>query len=601
MKMKKWSLPRSGNRVLSSLLAVALLFGLNACELPNLQQEKQTGSTTEWEPVTVVREAEPPAAQIAGEATALALRQYVYARLATEALASADLQTSTAEELTRMTDEVTRAWELAAQVAERAEGIAGQAITLLESQTTAQDVFSGRRQIQFVNLAATQQIDPKTWAENLTKQFDALKGAQKYKQLAEQLGTDAKSAYAKMVLAQEIIHNQAMSDAELMDTLMKTSQVIKTTCKVGLFVTSTIVTGGGTVTALSASSFTLAQTAGVVVGGVDCIVDIADTGSNIVLGEGNQVAVAATDMKKVLGPVSSVLGLLSWTDSGGGEKLSYIGDALTDWFFEGKIMGVQVSTEKDGSTKVKARILDNPGKEELEEILKGAGFTQPEGDQSLDEVMDEWNADPEAVSTQLDDLVSEVEALFPESEQPSEEMEEPTPQVIISEFSLINGDLAEKSTEYALLQEFFQSIQISSSFDAAQNKYSLSGNASITGSYEYVINDATVTDSCTGEIFGEFDPQSGEYKGQFSYEQTFDGKFNDGNGTIRGGRIYLYGEFSGISNPGETSVNLTFKGTKIAPTIEGGEIVLGSVTESPIALDVLFSISGALPMTEPEP
>ena len=37
-----------------------------------------------------------------------------------------------------------------------------------------------------------------------------------------------------------------------------------------------------------------------------------------------------------------------------------------------------------------------------------------------------------------------------------------------SEFSLINGDLAEKSTEYALLQEFFQSIQISSSFDAAR-------------------------------------------------------------------------------------------------------------------------------------
>jgi uncharacterized protein YuzB (UPF0349 family) len=38
-----------------------------------------------------------------------------------------------------------------------------------------------------------------------------------------------------------------------------------------------------------------------------------------------------------------------------------------------------------------------------------------------------------------------------------------------SEFSLVNGDLAEKSTEYALLQEFFQSIQISSSFDAGQN------------------------------------------------------------------------------------------------------------------------------------
>ena len=68
-----------------------------------------------------------------------------------------------------------------------------------------------------------------------------------------------------------------------------------------------------------------------------------------------------------------------------------------------------------------------------------------------------------------------------------------------SEFSLVNGDLAEKSTEYALLQEFLQSIQISSSFDAGQNKYSLSGNANVTGSYEYVSNNATGTDSCTGE------------------------------------------------------------------------------------------------------
>jgi hypothetical protein len=97
--------------------------------------------------------------------------------------------------------------------------------------------------------------------ENLTKQYDALKGAQRYQQLAKQLGTDAKTAYEQMALAQKIIHNAAeLEEAEGVVNAYTESinylQGVKTASKVGVFVVGTVVTGGGSLTALSTSSFT---------------------------------------------------------------------------------------------------------------------------------------------------------------------------------------------------------------------------------------------------------------------------------------------------------------------------------------------------------
>ena len=58
--------------------------------------------------------------------------------------------------------------------------------------------------------------------------------------------------------------------------MTKIAQVTKTASKVGLFITGTIVTGGGSLSALGASGWSLAQAGGCIVGGADCIVDIAN-------------------------------------------------------------------------------------------------------------------------------------------------------------------------------------------------------------------------------------------------------------------------------------------------------------------------------------
>jgi len=106
-----------------------------------------------------------------------------------------------------------------------------------------------------------------------------------------------------MALAQEIIRGQATADAAFWDKMTKIAQATKTASKVGLFVAGTIATGGGSLSALGASGWSLAQAGGCIVGGADCIVDIAATGSSIILGEGNQVTVGFDDVKDKLAPV----------------------------------------------------------------------------------------------------------------------------------------------------------------------------------------------------------------------------------------------------------------------------------------------------------
>lgn len=410
----------AGSRFLALLLACALIFSLSACG-----GQKGAGKAEEIKPVTVEREPEPQALQTANEATAIALRQHVYARLLTEAFLTVDASAITAEELSEMADELLLAWENAEFFSFTAMELTNRAVLLLETPTVKQTSAVGQLQASFMTLAAAplnfsvvayaaesgRKIDPQTWAENLTKQYDALKGAKRYQQLAQQLGTDAKTAYEQMALAQKIIRNAAeLEEAEGVVNAYTESihylQGLKTTSKVGVFVVGTVVTGGGSLTALSTSSLTLAQTAGTIVSGVDCIVDVAATGSNIILGENHQVTVGFDDVKNKLAPVSAVVGLASFNPGETGEQLAYIGDTLVDWFYEGKVMGVQV----DDRT-VTARIFDSAGPAALKSALETAGYVFPETARTLTELMEELEADPEVMIARMDALVSQMAEL----------------------------------------------------------------------------------------------------------------------------------------------------------------------------------------------
>lgn len=410
----------SGRRFLALLLSCVLIFSLSACG-----GQKGAEKAEEIKPVTVEREPEPQALQTANEATAIALRQYVYARLLTEAFLTADATAMTAEELSEMADELFLAWENAELFSSAAMELTDTAVLLLEVPTVKQTSSVGQPQAKFMTLAAVplnfslvayaaesgRKIDPQTWAENLTKQYDALKGANLCQQLAQQLGTDAKTAYEQMALAQKIIHNAAeLEEAEGVVNAYTESidylQGVKTASKVGVFVVGTIATGGGSLSALGVSSMSLGQAGGVIVGGADCIVDIAATGSNIILGENHQVTVGFNDVKDKLAPVSAVVGLASFNSAETGEQLAYIGDTLVDWFYEGKVMGVKVDDRS-----VTARIFDSVGTVALKSALESAGYVFPETSRTLTQIMEELEADPEAALARMDALVSQMAEL----------------------------------------------------------------------------------------------------------------------------------------------------------------------------------------------
>ena len=411
---------KSGRRFLALLLTCVLIFSLSACG-----GQKTTDKAEELGPVTVEREPEPQALQTANEATAIALRQHVYARLLTEAFLMADASAMTAAELSEMADELLLAWENADLFSSTAMELTDQAVLLLEMPTVKQTSAVGQPQASFMTLAAAplnfslvayaaesgRKIDPQTWAESLTKQYDALKGAKRYQQLAQQLGTDAKTAYEQMVLAQKIISNAAeLEEAEGVVNAWTESinylQRLKTASKVTMLGWSMAATGGGSVTLLEGS--------GLLVGGVDCIVDVAETGSTLILGENNQVAVAFGDIKEKLGPVSSLIGLATLNPSEVGNKaretaeaVIYITDSLVDLFYEDKIVGIKVEGLSDQATRITGEVF----KAGTKAAPEAAGFLFPATTRTLSQLIGLWKPEPEVMIARMDALVSQMAEL----------------------------------------------------------------------------------------------------------------------------------------------------------------------------------------------
>lgn len=407
------------NRIISIILAFAIVLSLSACG-----SQETTDISEELEPVTIERDPEPESLQAANKATAIALKQYIHARLATEVYMSVDPSTMTMEELAQMADEVLLAWENAEALSESAEDITNRAVKVLEmaSKEGSSDELNGRSVLnRIIRLSMSsgstayaagtaRKLDPQTWAENLTRQYDALRGGQRYQQLANQLGTDARTAYEQMALAQKIIQDSAALEEAEADVNAWTESInylqgVKTASKVGVFVVGTIVTGGGTVGALGSSSMTLGTATGVVVSGADCIVDIGATGSSIILGENNQVTIGFNELKDKLAPVSAVVGLAGFNAAETGEQLAYIGDSLVDWFYEGKFMGVKVD-----NGDVTARILDSAGKEALESALEAIGYVFPEETKTIQDLVKEYkdSVDIDSVWEEMEILISEM-------------------------------------------------------------------------------------------------------------------------------------------------------------------------------------------------
>lgn len=432
-------------RFLAVLLAGTMLFGLCACA------ESKPKEAEEIEPFTVEVEREPGAQvlQTANEAAALALRYYIYARLKTEELIAADFESMPDGAFETQMDELVSIWETADTLATGAEKITDQAVLLLEAASTNQTAAYVQPQAQFTTLAAKgsdfsmipladnggEVIDRQTWAENLSKQYDALRGADRMRQLAKQLGTDTKTAWEQMELAQKIMHNtadqeEAFAEAGAYTRSINIVEGYKTASKVGLFVGATIATGGGSLTALAGSSMSVPVAGAVIVGGVDCIVDVGKTTSSIILGEDHQVTVDFEEAGDVIQPVSMVMGLVTMDPTSAVEQVAFLGEAMMEWCYPGKVTGIAVETTKKGNSLVLARLIELMGENipDVEKTLEGLKlhFPKEEG-VSLSQLILANAVDSEAALEKMRELNAQISAAAQEDENQSPPPQETEP------------------------------------------------------------------------------------------------------------------------------------------------------------------------------
>jgi effector-binding domain-containing protein len=383
---------------------------------------------------------------ISNNVTGAALQQYIYARLKLEQLTQAE----SPEEFEKLIAETIEAFEYADEFAEKAVKYADYAVLANEDNPQAKETgkviktaAAGAVSNPFVltaYAAEEQPFDAKTWAEDITKKFDAGQAGQQVKNLAEQLGVDAKEAYNQLLAAQDIIKKGADADAAFFDTAMKAAMATKTACKVGMLVTGTIVTAGG-VGAFATGYATVGEAAVFMVNSADCIVDIGVTASTIIVGEDHKLTANLNAIADKIAPVTALTGLhgLYKTDFSKLGKITkltdeavgifdYVGQSLADYMYNDKVMGVDVSSKPGGKTEVTATAIDIPqtkdGKvdaDKLNQSLAQANLPAIPAEapalKPIDQTIDDFKQtmpDPVVVSKQIDEALKQIEDLLNE-------------------------------------------------------------------------------------------------------------------------------------------------------------------------------------------
>ena len=198
--------------------------------------------------------------------------------------------------------------------------------SLAEAQTAAlQSLIEGSG---FTYDEIALMADDLEWAKQVTRAYDSIKSSTKLQELGMMMGCDARRAYQYLQMAQNILTGHAYSDfGNCAEKWEKTYTGIKTGAKVGLFVCATIATAGGTA-AISAGTATVTagQATGILIGGVDCAIEVTSTTGKIFLGPGSSIVQRFDDRTK---PISDACLIYSICTGGGdtlGEKLACLGD-----------------------------------------------------------------------------------------------------------------------------------------------------------------------------------------------------------------------------------------------------------------------------------
>lgn len=231
---------------------------------------------------------------------AAATRQYILARLKTEALAEYDLENGSIEELKSLTADAMDTWRLSylassqtVKMADYGESLELSAAMEAGSKVYQQADFSLKD--LFVQPAYAAKSSPALeWAKSLTEKFDSYPMGQQIKNLAKDMEVDAKTAFSQLKIAQEILGEAYNNEAETAHLYEKIAKGINAACKTTLFIAGTAAGG------LPSGLF---EAGGLLIGGIDTFVTITEAGAYIFLGEDDTITITAQKVQEISGPI----------------------------------------------------------------------------------------------------------------------------------------------------------------------------------------------------------------------------------------------------------------------------------------------------------
>lgn len=172
-----------------------------------------------------------------------------------------------------------------------------------------------------------------------------------------------------------------------------------------------------------------AEAAAIVVGGVDCIMEVGQTTSTIVLGENHQVTMGFSEASDVVSPISSVIGLVTLDPTKAEGVIAFVGDSLMSWYSPGSITGIAVEAYNNGRTKVVAQIFEamEGMTQDVQDNLKKYGLQPPkEEGVTTTELRVQHTVNAEASMAAMEKLVNEIYQQEPAlAEEPVAEEVEP--------------------------------------------------------------------------------------------------------------------------------------------------------------------------------
>ena len=321
---------RRSTRIISIFLATAMTFtARSAC---SLLKKKDDGINR----VTIILPDPSEAEEIVNVTAAVTINSYLTARAYLDIILDYDTENMSkkeAEEFVKLIDDATvmfentdllsaelidavDAWEESGGEREEAE-IKELAISPMKAFSFSQDVYAAKKS------------PAEEWAQEIVDTYDNAQPGKGLRTLAEQMGTDAKYAYAQLKQAQAILEGAAYTDvADKAGQIVTELKTLKAAGAAASFVIAV---------SAAPASVGLVETGGILCTGVNAMAQIGSLGSEIICGtEDNYVSATFDKLDDKASKLGTVFGFIGLTGAvtdiskTGKEILSKGWDSLSD-------------------------------------------------------------------------------------------------------------------------------------------------------------------------------------------------------------------------------------------------------------------------------